>query len=144
MLTLSLPTLDFLRSPSITPSLDTSCPNPASMTTIVCALWKNKLYPWDGINTGEIRGKNFTVVIAGMSLTTSLPPFLVPLMHMADAIQAPTCTRGTTLTPCRAVAIARAAASGERSEAMRSLEGGAAVRGVNYTGGVSSMPAVIL
>ena len=37
------------------------------MTTIVCALWKNKLYPWDGINTGEIRGKNFTVVIAGMS-----------------------------------------------------------------------------
>lgn len=35
------------------------------MTTIVCALWKNKLYPWDGINIGEIRGKNFTVVIAG-------------------------------------------------------------------------------
>lgn len=42
------------------------------MTTIVCALWKNKLYPWDGINTGEIRGKNFTVVIAGMSLTLNL------------------------------------------------------------------------
>lgn len=43
------------------------------MTTIVCALWRNKLYPWDGINTGEIRGKNFTVVVAGMNLT---PPTL--------------------------------------------------------------------
>jgi hypothetical protein len=42
------------------------------MTTIVCALWKNKLYPWDGINTGELRGKNFTVVIAGMSFATPL------------------------------------------------------------------------
>lgn len=42
------------------------------MTTIVCALWKNKLYPWDGINTGEIRGKNFTVVIAGMSSPSPL------------------------------------------------------------------------
>ncbi|KAK7706998.1 hypothetical protein SLS64_007206 [Diaporthe eres] len=58
----------YLRSPTTTPSLDTSCPNPPSMTTIVCALWKNKLYPWDGINTGEIRGKNFTVVIAGSNL----------------------------------------------------------------------------
>ncbi|KAJ0124625.1 hypothetical protein J7T55_005964 [Diaporthe amygdali] len=58
----------FLRSPSITPSTDTSCPNPPSMTTIVCALWKNKLYPWDGINTGEVRGRNFTVVIAGSNL----------------------------------------------------------------------------
>lgn len=67
---------DFLRSPTITPSTDTSCPNPTSMTTIVCALWKNKLYPWDGINTGEIRGKNFTVVVAGMELTTL--PFLLP------------------------------------------------------------------
>ena len=36
------------------------------MTTIACALWKNKLYPWDSINTGEMRGKNFTVIIAGM------------------------------------------------------------------------------
>ncbi|KAH8778413.1 hypothetical protein F5883DRAFT_638920 [Diaporthe sp. PMI_573] len=54
----------YLRSPTVTPSTDSSCPNPTSMTTIVCALWKNKLYPWDGINTGELRGKNFTVVIA--------------------------------------------------------------------------------
>ncbi|KAL1864727.1 hypothetical protein Daus18300_007529 [Diaporthe australafricana] len=60
--------LYFLRSPTLTPSTDSSCPNPTSMTTIVCALWKNKLYPWDGINGGEIRGKNFTVVIAGSNL----------------------------------------------------------------------------
>lgn len=82
-----LPTPDFLRSPSITPSLDTSCPNPASMTTIVCALWKNKLYPWDGINTGEIRGKNFTVIIAGMSLTPtpSTCPSPWPRVALIDA-----------------------------------------------------------
>ncbi|KAI7783252.1 hypothetical protein LA080_012176 [Diaporthe eres] len=49
-------------------TLNTSCPDPPSMTTIVCALWMNKLYPWDGINTGEIRGNNFTVVIAGSNL----------------------------------------------------------------------------
>ncbi|KAI3395785.1 hypothetical protein diail_868 [Diaporthe ilicicola] len=58
----------FLRSPQVTPSMDSSCPNPASMTTIVCAMWKNKLYPWDGINTGETRGLNFTVVIAGSNM----------------------------------------------------------------------------
>lgn len=64
--------------------MDTSCPNPSSMTTIVCALWKNKLYPWDGINTGEIRGKNFTVVVAGMSsrqkphTRASFPPVSSP------------------------------------------------------------------
>lgn len=66
---------DYLRSPTITPSMDTSCPNPSSMTTIVCALWKNKLYPWDGINTGEVRGKNFTVVVAGMSSRQPIPPY---------------------------------------------------------------------
>lgn len=55
--------------------MDTSCPNPSSMTTIVCALWKNKLYPWDGINTGEVRGKNFTVVVAGMSSRQPPPPY---------------------------------------------------------------------
>lgn len=32
---------------------------------IVCALWKNKLWPWDGINNGEFRGKGFQVVVAG-------------------------------------------------------------------------------
>ena len=48
------------------------------MTTIVCALWENKLYPWDGINTGELRGKNFTVVIAGMSFATSILSLLRP------------------------------------------------------------------
>ncbi|KKY32805.1 hypothetical protein UCDDA912_g07247 [Diaporthe ampelina] len=58
----------YVRSPTVTPRTDTSCPNPSSMTTIACALWKNKLYPWDSINTGEMRGKNFTVIIAGSNL----------------------------------------------------------------------------
>lgn len=63
---------DFLRSPTITP--DAACPNPASMTTIVCALWRNKLYWWDGINMGQNR-TNFNVVIAGMSLCFPFPSF---------------------------------------------------------------------
>ncbi|KAG8164384.1 hypothetical protein KVR01_006302 [Diaporthe batatas] len=55
----------FLRSPTLAPG--TACPNPVSMTTIVCALWKNKLYWTDGLNTNQNRS-NFNVVIAGSNL----------------------------------------------------------------------------
>lgn len=58
---------DYLRSPSLTPSYDSSCPNPPSWTTIVCSLWKNKLTKNDGVNGGELRGKGFQVVVAGKS-----------------------------------------------------------------------------
>lgn len=77
---LTLLGLDYLRSPTITPDA-TSCPNPTSMTNIVCALWRNKLGTGDGINNGEFRAKSFQVVIAGMSLTPPspiLPRFFSP------------------------------------------------------------------
>lgn len=109
--------------------MDTSCPNPSSMTTIVCALWKNKLYPWDGINTGEIRGKNFTVVVAGMSSRqpATRSPFPLVSFLWLTAIQAPTCTRGTTLTPCRALAFCMGCCSLSDRELVMLLEAGCEV-----------------
>lgn len=54
----------FQRSPSLSPSLNASCPNPPSMTSIMCWIYSTAMTTADLVNTGQTRSQ-FQVVIAG-------------------------------------------------------------------------------
>ena len=62
------------RDPSLNPTKDDSsaptvwgywCPNPASITNYVCALWGDGMYNSSATNYGQYRGGDFEVVIVG-------------------------------------------------------------------------------
>ncbi|KUI54577.1 hypothetical protein VP1G_01878 [Cytospora mali] len=53
----------YQRSPTVAPSFNTSCPNPSSMTSIMCWVYTTTMTTADLVNTGETRGQ-FQVVIA--------------------------------------------------------------------------------
>lgn len=55
----------FQRSPTVAPSHNGSCPNPPSMTSVICWIYSTPMTAADLVNTGETRGQ-FQVVIAGM------------------------------------------------------------------------------
>ena len=61
----------YQRSPTVAPSFNSSCPNPPSMTSIMCWIYSTAMTTADMINSGETRGQ-FQVVIAG-ELCWSLP-----------------------------------------------------------------------
>lgn len=60
----------YLRSPTVAPSTgsDTSCPNPPSMTHIVCAFFANATQWWHQKNFNQTRGQ-FQVIITGRLLS---------------------------------------------------------------------------
>ncbi|KAK7748727.1 hypothetical protein SLS53_000750 [Cytospora paraplurivora] len=63
----------YQRSPTIVPSYNTSCPDPPSMTSVICTIYSAALTTADMINTGETRG-HFVVVIAGSNLFNKAVP----------------------------------------------------------------------
>ncbi|ROW16603.1 hypothetical protein VPNG_01446 [Cytospora leucostoma] len=63
----------YQRSPTIVPSYNTSCPDPPSMTSVICTIYSAALTTADMINTGETRGQ-FVVVIAGSNLFNKVVP----------------------------------------------------------------------
>jgi hypothetical protein len=56
----------YQRSPTLAPSFNSSCPNPPSMTSVMCWIYSTAMTTADLVNTGETRGQ-FQVVIAGES-----------------------------------------------------------------------------
>lgn len=65
----------YLRSPTVAPSNDTSCPNPSSMTNIVCAFYANNTNYWNQANVNQTRGQ-FQVVVAGKFMTCDFDSYL--------------------------------------------------------------------
>ncbi|ROV98079.1 hypothetical protein VMCG_07016 [Cytospora schulzeri] len=63
----------FQRSPTVAPSFNSSCPNPPSMTSVMCWIYSNPMTTADLVNTGETRGQ-FQVVIAGSNLFNKVVP----------------------------------------------------------------------